>query len=428
MTKDKRLFYDFLSTVLVMAIAVILLILILPKLDYNVKQETPKMDGYASLLDGIYAKNLDRMKEAAISFFTTDRVAMYEGNQMSLSSMYSQKLLVPFKDKNGSSCDTTESYVLLTKENNEYVLKTNLKCGYEESYTLTHIGCYPYCTGKQEEKKVVVSTGPTWTNNNNNNNGGGGTTPPPVTTKTLYEHKKDAVYSPWYRGYVTGEGIQTERQSMCDYIKLRYNTYQTATYVSSETLNKYKDKYNKYQYTYSYRLGDIPYNATRVVINGDRRFNNTDYYSFAGGSWTIHEEGGSRYMKAFGVDQFNPNSLGSYNFDYKLSKPYKSNGVYYVDVTITIKNINDMRATPIYSASSNDRYYIVPLAFYLEYQDRNNITTDSCENWAGYAPAAIENSSHSEWYYRYLISPEQFIWTENKTEPGYTATGKTKTS
>ena len=42
------------------------------------------------------------------------------------------KLLLPFKDKNGKTCDTQKSYVTLTKKENEYEMKVNLKCSEEE--------------------------------------------------------------------------------------------------------------------------------------------------------------------------------------------------------------------------------------------------------------------------------------------------------
>ena len=44
---------------------------------------------------------------------------------------YIFKLLVPFTDKNGKSCDTKNSYVTITKTKDEYELKVYLKCNEE---------------------------------------------------------------------------------------------------------------------------------------------------------------------------------------------------------------------------------------------------------------------------------------------------------
>ena len=115
--------------------------------------------------DRIFQENLDTMKEDAIAYYTTDRLPKKEGDtkKLTLGEMLEMKLLLAIKDKNGNMCDTEDSYVELTKLEDEYKMKVNLKCGDEEDYIIVYLGCYDYCLNdiceKKEDTKEVVATG-----------------------------------------------------------------------------------------------------------------------------------------------------------------------------------------------------------------------------------------------------------------------------
>lgn len=117
-------------------------------------------------INGIFNENLKTMKEAAISYFTIERMPLIEGEtkELTLGEMLDEKLLLEFEDSNGKSCSKTESYVMVTKNTDEYLMKINLKCTDKEDYIYVHLGCYDYCegllcekveagTGKKEEEK-----------------------------------------------------------------------------------------------------------------------------------------------------------------------------------------------------------------------------------------------------------------------------------
>lgn len=140
----------FLISLLIIIILVLLLIWLLPM---------PNLKG---LNNRIFNSNVSEMKDAATSYFTTDKLPQEEGDsvKLTLQEMLDKKLLLPFTDKNGDACDTQNSYVLLTKKANEYEMKVNLKCNEEEDYILVTMGCYSYCTSaicedktKEEEKE-----------------------------------------------------------------------------------------------------------------------------------------------------------------------------------------------------------------------------------------------------------------------------------
>ncbi|MDD3341444.1 MAG: hypothetical protein PHN72_04585 [Bacilli bacterium] len=113
------------------------------------------------LYDRIFNENIIAMKDAAKSYYTTPRLPQNVGDKvaMTLGEMFEKKILLTFTDKNGKSCDKTNSYVEVTKENDEYVMKVNLNCSGEENYLLVYMGCYDYCsTTICEKNKEDIAT------------------------------------------------------------------------------------------------------------------------------------------------------------------------------------------------------------------------------------------------------------------------------
>ena len=111
--------------------------------------------GIKALTSQIFADNLNKMKEAAISYYTDERLPKEVGQseKMTLSDMIGKKIIIALIDKNNKVCDLEKSYVKITKLDDEYLLKVNLKDSEKEDYILVHLGCYTYCEGKVCEKK-----------------------------------------------------------------------------------------------------------------------------------------------------------------------------------------------------------------------------------------------------------------------------------
>lgn len=113
------------------------------------------------LTNRIFNDNLQTMKEAAINYYTTPRLPknLNDVKSMTLREMLKEKLLVEFKDANNKSCDLDDSYVEITKLEDEFLLKVNLSCTDNDAYILVHLGCYDYCsTDVCEKKDAAVST------------------------------------------------------------------------------------------------------------------------------------------------------------------------------------------------------------------------------------------------------------------------------
>ena len=150
---------DFLLRLVLVVIFVFLLVWLLPKFinpttvvknntksgnGSNSKNEVVDVSGVSSQ---IFSNNMDRMKEAAISYYTNDRLPSNVGDskKMTLSDMIGEKIISPLIDRNNKAVNVEKSYVKITKLEDEYLLKVNLKDSEKEDYILVHLGCYDYC-------------------------------------------------------------------------------------------------------------------------------------------------------------------------------------------------------------------------------------------------------------------------------------------
>lgn len=117
------------------------------------------MPNLTTFYDAIFNNNVQTMKDAAEKWYTTERMPQEEGDieKLTLQEMLDKKLILPFVDKDGNSCDTNESYVSVKKQGEEYILKVSLTCGNQTDYIIEHIGCYDFC--KDDScKQVTVQT------------------------------------------------------------------------------------------------------------------------------------------------------------------------------------------------------------------------------------------------------------------------------
>ena len=193
----------FLLSLILIIIFILLLMWLLPmpnsKNNNNNGNNNVEITGLDALTNRIFNANIQEMKNAAILYFTKDKLPSKTGETVTLTlqEMLDKKLLLPFTDKNGNACDTQKSYVSLTKKGDDsYEMKVNLKCDDQEDYILVNLGCYSYCTSAICEKKTS----------------GGSTTPstpvtPTPTTSgspycTLYVSSGKAGSNGWYVGDV----------------------------------------------------------------------------------------------------------------------------------------------------------------------------------------------------------------------------------
>ena len=246
--------------VIIIAIIVLLLILFIPKLIKNnasnnnngnngsSRNNSNCSDKYEKSLDAltsqIFADNLDKMKDAAISYYTTDRLPseVGESDELTLSDMIGKKIIVALIDKNNKAVDVEKSYVKISKTDDEYILKVNIKDSEKEDYILVHLGCYSYCKTDICEKSTTGSTKDVPVK---------GSKPTPVVTiKKSYSDNPSYEEEKYYCKYVNGKYYDNggNRVTELTYLKLceapvcrKVNGY----YFDSKGNNVTKYKYEK---------------------------------------------------------------------------------------------------------------------------------------------------------------------------------------
>ena len=167
-----------------------------PKVDLSdVKVKVDKSE-LEPLFAGIFNDNITAMKEAARSYYTTDRLPSTNGGKakMTLQEMLNKKMLAPFVDSKGKSCDTSASYVEVTRNSTyDYSMKVYLSCSDKKDYIIETIGCTSICPGCVNTPTVVSST----TNNTTTSGKGSGspnnTIARPSTTQTVVQQSKEYV-------------------------------------------------------------------------------------------------------------------------------------------------------------------------------------------------------------------------------------------
>ncbi len=188
---------DILLKAIIVIIFIILIIFIITRL--TTPNNSNNSNSVNSNYDQVFSENLKAMEDAAYSYYTEERLPKEVGdiNELTLREMINSNLLEAFTDADGNSCDVNASYIRLTKNEEDYTLRVNLKCNEKEDYSLTKVGEYDYCehdickrdsskeneeTAKEEDNEVTdevditeeteTTTTPATNNSNTNNNTG----------------------------------------------------------------------------------------------------------------------------------------------------------------------------------------------------------------------------------------------------------------
>lgn len=108
----------------------------------------------------IFADNIDRMKDVAKSYYTVERLPkdFNTSKKMTLKEMIDNKLILPLMDSNGKYCSEKDSYIEVTKLENEYIIKVYLSCSDKQDYIIEHFGCYDICSDKCKELATTTKT------------------------------------------------------------------------------------------------------------------------------------------------------------------------------------------------------------------------------------------------------------------------------
>ena len=111
---------DVLLKVIVVIIFLILIIFIITR----VTTPNNKNNNSTSQYDEVFSKNLETMEKVAFSYYTKDKLPLEVGavSELTLREMINSNLLEAFTDADGNACDVNNSYIRLTKNDNDYTI------------------------------------------------------------------------------------------------------------------------------------------------------------------------------------------------------------------------------------------------------------------------------------------------------------------
>ena len=165
-----------------------------------------------------------------------------------------------------------------------------------------------------------------------------------------------------------------------------------------------------------------------------RYFNSTDYQKYLNDrDVNLYMSGNNMLTNStvMNANSFANSSLKSGNFSYSLSNPYKTNGVWRVKVSITLRS---RAAIPAYYDSYlNKNVYFVPIYFKVNYKGgtgstRTVLDTESNAYKYNYTSKRFAYSD-TKYYYRTIneyVDYNQTKWTTSRYVSGYQFTGNTK--
>ncbi len=110
---------------------------------------TSNCDSSLSMLSSqTYVDNIERMKNSAISYFTSDKLPKELSDfwKVTLKDMINDHIIEELVDKNNKVVDQEKSYVKITKISNGYVLEVYIKDSEKRDYNIFHLDHYRYCS------------------------------------------------------------------------------------------------------------------------------------------------------------------------------------------------------------------------------------------------------------------------------------------
>ena len=103
--------------------------------------------------NSVFNNNMSYLQQVGTDYFTEDKLPKEVGQtvKISLAELIEKKYALTITDKNGKTCNQEDSYVIVTKTEKGYEMKTFLACGSDSNYTvkeLTFCNCEDKCTCK----------------------------------------------------------------------------------------------------------------------------------------------------------------------------------------------------------------------------------------------------------------------------------------
>lgn len=138
----KKVLFRFLIIVLIIILVIYLMVkVIMPKLD-NKDQADNKTNS-----SEIMKENSNIIKASIFNYY--DDKDLPTDEKMNINQMIDKGIITSLKEDKNNKVDYNDSYIQITKMDEDYALKINLKTATDEKYYVIYFGQYEYCEGKK---------------------------------------------------------------------------------------------------------------------------------------------------------------------------------------------------------------------------------------------------------------------------------------
>lgn len=346
-------------------------------------------------LSDTFKSNINNMETVSIEYFKTIDLPLEKGEsiKVTLKELIEKDLITLVVKDNSNKCDTEKSYSQITREKDQYMVTTSLKCGKEENTIKKSFSL------KDCKNCNASSNKPNTSNTNDSSNNQNSSTESSTTTpkKTYYEYVKETTsYSKWMRGPKTGSNIENKYE----YYRIAYDEYYTIGILPK----------GQKSITYVLKLDKVPNNKYYfTLIEEVNAFTKSEEAKYLENSKTSIFKG-ETYNE--NLSSIAPYSLTSSDFTYRLF-PYYLRGSFYIRVEINFKGTTS--AQSYYDSKLKKDVYLIPLKVKVRF------SSDIIEKTK---PSSGEYVTMP--YYRYVTVKRDVVWSEKDYLEGYTKTGKTK--
>ncbi|MBE6157168.1 MAG: hypothetical protein E7160_00005, partial [Firmicutes bacterium] len=278
-------FRDFLLKLILIIIFIALLIWILPKfIRPNVKNKCTGNNCVVKTTAKDFETTFTKMKTVATNYYTEDNIKEKTNKIITVEELINNRSLKSLKNKNGKKYNYKDSYIVLKKVEDEYLLKINLKIGKQKDYKVYNLGHYSYCSNylceKDSNNAKDKENTPTETPTNDKKENKESTTDKKEettkdtktnNTKILYEYEKVtgvklsawSTWSAWAKTDCSTKEINcSDSDTNCLKKLQRYNNKET---IGTHTKSYVKER-NKLTKTGSYNVETCSKN-NYVIIN-----------------------------------------------------------------------------------------------------------------------------------------------------------------
>lgn len=148
MYQEKKSGVNWLKVLLKVFIAILVVLLVIKLGGMLLSKHKDKV------VDGVMNNNLTIMNKVAVDYFKDDKMPTEVGdtNKVSLKELVDNQIISDIKDQAGKKCNYDDSYIQITKLDNDYQYKSYLVCGNTTKFKNS------YSSKKQEDITSKLST------------------------------------------------------------------------------------------------------------------------------------------------------------------------------------------------------------------------------------------------------------------------------